>query len=128
MNFSFSNSIMSLGCVAILFASCGKTDTELTTVCTEAGSETSVLADEIEAIAGTTVTITDVFCDNEELSEVRWDIHNAADHAHEEGESDEGFVLHTGTECEVLETTSLTGTSTTSSIALDIRQIGRAHV
>jgi hypothetical protein len=120
MNFSFSNSIMSVGCLAILFASCGKTDTEPPTVCTEAGSETSVLADEIEAIAGTSVTITDVFCDNEELSEVRWDIHNAADHAHEEGESDEGFVLHSGTEWEVLETTSLTGTSNTSSITLDI--------
>ena len=79
-----------------------------------------MLADEIEAIAGTTITITDVFCDNEELSEVRWDIHNAADHAHEEGESDEGFVLHSGTDWEVLETTSLTGTSNTNSIALDI--------
>jgi len=120
MNFSISNSFMSLAGVAILFASCGKTDTELPTVCTEAGSETSVLADEIEAIAGTTITITDVFCDNEELSEVRWDIHNAADHAHEEGESDEGFVLHSGTDWEVLETTSLTGTSNTNSIALDI--------
>jgi hypothetical protein len=120
MNFSISNSFMSLAGVAILFASCGKTDTELPTVCTELGSETSVLADEIEAIAGTTVTITDVFCDNEELSEVRWDIHNAADHAHEEGGSDEGFVLHSGTEWEVLETTSLTGTSNASSIALEI--------
>ena len=120
MNFSISDSFMALAGVAILFASCGKTDTELPTVCTELGSETSVLADEIEAIAGTTVTITDVFCDNEELSEVRWDIHNAADHAHEEGESDEGFVLHSGTEWEVLETTSLTGTSTSSSITLDI--------
>jgi hypothetical protein len=120
MNFSISNSLMSLSGAAILFASCGKTDTELPTVCTELGSETSVLADEIEAIAGTTVTITDVFCDNEELSEVRWDIHNAADHAHEEGESDEGFVLHSGTEWEVLETTSLTGTSNASSIALEI--------
>lgn len=120
MNFSISNSFISLAGVAILFASCGKTDTELPTVCTELGSETSVLADEIEAIAGTTVTITDVFCDNDELSEVRWDIHNAADHAHEEGESDEGFVLHSGTEWEVLETTSLTGTSNSSSIALEI--------
>jgi hypothetical protein len=120
MNFSISDSFMALAGVAILFASCGKTDTELPTVCTELGSETSVLADEIEAIAGTTVTITDVFCDNEELSEVRWDIHNAADHAHEEGESDEGFVLHSGTEWEVLETTSLTGTSNASSIALEI--------
>jgi hypothetical protein len=120
MNFSISNFIMALACVAIIFTSCGKTDTEFPTVCTEAGSETSVLADEIEAIAGTTVTITDVFCDNEELSEVRWDIHNAADHSHEEGESEEGFVLHSGTEWEKLETTSLTGTSSTVSITLDI--------
>lgn len=120
MNFSISNPFMALAFVAILFTSCGKTDTELPTVCTETGSETSVLADEIEANAGESVTITDVFCDNEELSEVRWDIHNAADHAHEEGESDEGFVLHSGTDWEVLETTSLTGTSNTSSITLDI--------
>jgi hypothetical protein len=120
MNFSISNPFMAVAFVAILFTSCGKTDTELPTVCTETGSETSVLADEIEANAGESVTITDVFCDNEELSEVRWDIHNAADHAHEEGESDEGFVLHSGTDWEVLETTSLTGTSNTSSITLDI--------
>ena len=120
MNFSISNPFMALAFVAILFTSCGKTDTELPTVCTETGIETSVLADEIEANAGESVTITDVFCDNEELSEVRWDIHNAADHAHEEGESDEGFVLHSGTDWEVLETTSLTGTSNTSSITLDI--------
>ena len=120
MNFSLSNSFMALTATAILFSSCGKTDAESPTVCTEAGSETSVLADEIEANAGTSVTITDIFCDNEELSEVRWDIHNAADHAHEEGESDEGFVLHSGTEYEVIQTTSLTGTSNTSSITLDI--------
>ena len=120
MNFSISNSVMTLALGAILLSSCGKTDTALPTVCTEAGSETSVLADEIEAIAGTLVTITDVFCDNEELSEVRWDIHNAADHEHEEGESEEGFVLHSGTDWEVLETTSLSGTSTASSITLDI--------
>ena len=64
MNFSISNSVMTLALGAILLSSCGKTDTALPTVCTEAGSETSVLADEIEAIAGTSVTITDVFCDN----------------------------------------------------------------
>lgn len=120
MNFSISNTIMASACVAIVFASCGKTDNELPTVCTEVGSETSVLADEIEAIAGTTVTITDVFCDNEELSQVRWDIHNAADHSHAEGEADEGFVFHSGKEWELLETNSLTGTSITSSITFDI--------
>jgi hypothetical protein len=120
MNFSISNAVMALACVVIIFTSCGKTDSEFPTVCTEMGSETSVLADEIEAIAGTTVTITDLFCDNEELSEVRWDIHNAADHSHAEGDADEGFVLHSGTEWEVLETNSLTGTSTSNSITLDI--------
>ena len=120
MNFRTYNSIIAVAIAAILFSSCGKTDTELPSVCTEPGSDTSVLAEEIEAMAGASITIADIFCDNEELSEVRWDIHNAADHAHEEGESDEGFVLHSGTDWEVLEVNSLTGTSTSNSITLDI--------
>ena len=91
----------------VLLSSCGKTDTELPTICTQAGVEMSVLNDEIEALAGNVIEITDSFCDNESLSEVRWDVHNAADHAHQEGEEDEDFVLHSGTEWEVLEINSL---------------------
>jgi hypothetical protein len=120
MNFTIPNPTIALASVAILFSACGKTDTEQPSVCTEPGTEMSVLVDEIEALAGNTIQITDLFCDNEGLSEVRWDIHNAADHAHEEGESDEGFVLHSGTEWEVLEVNSISGTSSTNSITLDI--------
>ena len=72
----------------VLLSSCGKTDTELPTICTQTGVEMSVLNDEIEALAGNVIEITDSFCDNESLSEVRWDVHNAADHAHQEGEED----------------------------------------
>lgn len=104
----------------ILLSSCGKTDTEPPTICTETGTEFSVLAEEIEAMAGTQILISDSFCDNEELSEVRWDVHNAADHAHEEGDADEGFVLHSGTNWEVLETSSLAGTSDDASLTLNI--------
>ena len=100
-SFSAAAALFLLSCV-ILLGSCGKTDTEAPTICTETGTEFSVLADEIEAMAGTGMIILDSFCDNEELSEVRWDVHNAADHAHEEGEADEGFVLHSGTNWEVI--------------------------
>ena len=120
MIFTIPNPTIALACVAILFSACGKTDTELPSVCSETGNELSVLAGEIEALAGSSIQITDLFCDNEALSEVRWDIHNAADHAHEEGESEEGFVLHSGTEWEVLEVNSISGTSSTNSITLDI--------
>jgi hypothetical protein len=104
----------------VLLSSCGKTDTELPTICTQTGVEMSVLNDEIEALAGNVIEITDSFCDNESLSEVRWDVHNAADHAHQEGEEDEGFVLHSGTEWEVLEINSLSGTTNANSLTLDI--------
>jgi hypothetical protein len=120
MNFRTHFSILSTALAVIFFSSCGKTDTELPTVCTEPGSTNSVLADEIEGMAGTSIDITDTFCDNEALSEVRWDIHNAADHAHEENESDEGFVLHSGTEWELLQVNALSGTSTANTITLDI--------
>ena len=120
MIFTIPNPTIVLASAVILFSACGKTDTEQPSVCTEPGNEMSVLVDEIEALAGNTIQITDLFCDNEALSEVRWDIHNAADHAHEEGETDEGFVLHSGTEWEVLEVNSISGTSSTNSITLDI--------
>jgi len=108
-------------CSAILMlTSCQQTDVEAPTVCTSEDTANSVLVDEIEAEAGTTITIEDTFCDNEALSEVRWDIHNAADHAHEEGEEEEGLILHSGTDWEVLELQALDGTSATATITLDI--------
>ena len=108
-------------CTAILMlTSCQKTDVEAPTVCTSEDTANSVLVDEIEAEAGTTIVIEDSFCDNEALSEVRWDIHNAADHAHEEGEEEEGLILHSGTDWEVLEMQSLDGTSATAAITLEI--------
>ncbi|MGB1075606.1 MAG: DUF4625 domain-containing protein [Flavobacteriales bacterium] len=114
LNFSF------LALVAILLASCKTTDIEPPTLCTPAGTENSVLADEIEAMAGTTLTLTERLCDNEELSQVRWDIHNAADHAHEEGEDEEGFVLHSGASWELLEIVSVSGTEAQASLAVDL--------
>lgn len=105
-----------------LFTSCGKTDTEAPGVCSDPGCASCVLADEIDAMAGTTVVLTDAFCDNEELSEVRWDVHNAADHAHEDGEVEEEFVLHSGIAWEVLETVVLSGSSEEHTLSLAIPQ------
>jgi len=104
----------------LLLNSCQETDVEAPTVCTADGTAFSVLSDEIEAVAGTTVTLEDVFCDNSEFSEVRWDVHNAADHAHEEVESNEGLILHSGEEWEVLQIQPLSGTALASSFTFDI--------
>jgi hypothetical protein len=108
------------GAAILMLTSCHETDVEAPTVCTSEDTANSVLVDEIEADAGTTLTIEDTFCDNEGLSEVRWDIHNAADHAHEEGEEEEGLILHSGTDWEFLELQSLDGQSATAAITLDI--------
>lgn len=106
--------------VAFMLSSCQETDLEAPVICTDPGVSNSVLADEIEALAGSTVTIADVFCDNAGLSEVRWDVHNAADHAHEAGEESEGLILHSGEEWEVLEIQSLSGTSTSQALSVAI--------
>ena len=108
--------------VASLFVmtSCNPTDEEAPTVCTGLGAEFSVTADEIDAEAGDHVDIQDTFCDNEELSQVRWDIHNAADHSHEEGEEEEGLILHSGTDWEVIETMTISGEEATSSFHADV--------
>ena len=64
----------------------------------------SVLSEEIEAVAGDHIDIEDLFCDNEALSQVRYDIHNGEGHALDEGEEGEeeehehGLVLHSGTD------------------------------
>ena len=77
--------------VAAALASCGTTDTEPPTVC-DSDNLTglpSILAGELEVEAGTTVTIHDAFCDNDGLAEIRWDLHSAEGHAHEEEEEGE---------------------------------------
>ena len=61
--------------------SCQETDTEAPTACTGLGATNSVTAEEIEAEAGDHIDLEDIFCDNEALSEVRWDIHNGEGHA-----------------------------------------------
>ena len=100
--------------VAAALASCGTTDTEPPTVC-DSDNLTglpSILAGELEVEAGTTVTIHDAFCDNDGLAEIRWDLHSAEGHAHEEeeeGEEHEGeeheeeFILWSGGDFEKLE-------------------------
>ena len=105
---------------AFMLTACQETDLEAPAICTDLSVSNSVLADEIEALAGSTVTIEDVFCDNAGLSEVRWDVHNAADHAHEEGEESEGLILHSGEDWEVLEIQSLSGTSAAQALSVAI--------
>ena len=103
-----------------MLSSCQETDLESPAICTDPTASNSVLVDEIEALAGSTVTIEDAFCDNAGLSEVRWDVHNAADHAHEAGEESEGLILHSGEEWEVLEIQSLSGTSASQALSVTI--------
>lgn len=99
-------------------SSCGTTDTEPPSICTELTGTPSVLDDEIEVEAGTTVTVNDAFCDDTELGEVRWDLHSAEGHEHE-GEEEEGFVLNSGTDWAVLVTQELNGTNAGTSFTLD---------
>ena len=124
MNIKFNiQSIAVLG-MAMVFASCQNTDTEAPTVCTEAGVMNSILADEIEAEAGDHLDIEDLFCDNEGLSQVRYDIHNGEGHAHEEeGEEEEhehGLVLHSGTDWSVLRNIDLEGTEAEAELHVDV--------
>jgi hypothetical protein len=109
-------------CVAAtLVASCGKTDEAAPTVCTAAPTDYSVLSDEIDAEAGEAISLTDLFCDNEGLGQVRWSVHNAAGHAHEEGEQAESeFILHSGTEWEVLRLMDLQGVEAEDELTLEL--------
>ena len=110
--------------MALAFASCQNTDTEAPTVCTGLGAMNSVIADEIEADAGDHLDIEDIFCDNEGLSQVRYDIHNGEGHAHEEeGEEDgheHGLVLHSGTDWSVLRNIDLDGTEAEAELHVDV--------
>jgi hypothetical protein len=117
--------------VAAALASCGTTDTEPPTVC-DSDNLTglpSILAGELEVEAGTTVTIHDAFCDNDGLAEIRWNLHTAEGHAHEEeeeGEEHEGeeheeeFILWSGGDFEKLEIRAVEGTKTEEQFTVDL--------
>jgi hypothetical protein len=110
--------------MAMAFVSCQETDTEAPSVCTEAGAMNSILSEEIEAVAGDHIDIEDLFCDNEALSQVRYDIHNAEGHAHDEGvdgeEEEHGLVLHSGTDWSVLRNVDLEGTEAEAELHVDV--------
>ena len=107
--------------VALLAASCGKTDEAAPTICTPAPADYSVLNDELDVEAGQVITLTDLFCDNEGLGQVRWSVHNAAGHAHEEGGHEETeFVLHSGTEWEELRIMDLHGLEAEDELTLEL--------
>ena len=89
MNMNFIQT-SAVALVAMALVSCQETDTEAPTACTGLGATNSVTAEEIEAEAGDHIDLEDIFCDNEALSEVRWDIHNGEGHAHEDEEEGEG--------------------------------------
>lgn len=120
MNFQFISQLVTISMLMFLASSCGTTDLEPPSVCTDSTSGLSVLADEIEWVAGETLVLADQFCDDQALSEVRWDVHNAADHAHEAGENEAGLVLHSGKEWEVLEIQQLTGTNVRAELTLAV--------
>ena len=116
---------------AAALASCGTTDTEPPTVCDSdnlAGLP-SILAGELEVEAGTTVTVHDAFCDDDGLAEIRWDLHTAEGHAHDEeheGEEHEGeeheeeFILWSGSDWEKLETRAVEGTKAEEQFTFDV--------
>lgn len=117
-------SILYISAVVISLASCGTTDVTLPVICDEvAEGSVSALA-EIEAEAGTSITLIQSLCDNEELGEVKWDIHSAEGHSHE-GEEEEGFTLYSGSDFAVIETLPLSGTSDTTTITLGIPNSSR---
>ena len=100
----------------IFMYSCGTTDSDAPTFCSVAGDV--AIVDEVEAMAGSTLTLNQTVCDNEALGTANWDLHSAEGHAHE-GEVDEGFVLFSGS-WDYDFSDELTGTSETSGISTDI--------
>ena len=96
--------------------SCGTTDSDAPTFCSVADDVANV--DEVEAMAGATLTLNQTVCDNEALGTANWDIHSAEGHAHE-GEEEEGFVLFSGS-WDYDFSDELTGTTETSGISTDI--------
>ncbi len=110
--------------VMVTLFSCGTSDIDPPTICTENVENGISTLDEVEADAGTTVTLLESFCDDEGLGELRWDIHSAEGHSHE-GEEEEGFVLHSGTDWSVLEIQDLSGSNANGQISFDIPNTAR---
>ena len=100
----------------IFMYSCGTTDSDAPTFCSEAGDV--AIVDEVEAMAGSTLSLNQTVCDNEALGTANWDLHSAEGHAHE-GEEEEGFVLFSGS-WDYDFSDELSGTSATSIISTDI--------
>jgi hypothetical protein len=112
--------------MALALASCQGTDREKPTVCTGLGATYSVTAAEIDVLADSHIDLADVFCDNEGLSQVRYDIHNGAGHAHEaSGEDDHGLVLHSGTEWSVYELIDVSGTEASTDLHVEVPNTAR---
>ena len=109
------NLFFALG-TCIFMYSCGTTDSDAPTFCSEAGDV--AIVDEVEAMAASTLTLNQTVCDNEALGTANWDLHSAEGHAHE-GEEEEGFVLFSG-DWDYDFSDGLTGTSETSGISTDI--------
>ncbi|MBM55743.1 MAG: hypothetical protein CMB32_04205 [Euryarchaeota archaeon] len=100
----------------IFMYSCGTTDSDAPTFCSVDGDV--AIVDEVEALAGSTLSLNQTVCDNEALGTANWDLHSAEGHAHE-GEEEEGFVLFSGS-WDYDFSDELSGTSATSGISTDI--------
>ena len=110
--------LFAIAAMTTLF-SCGTTDIDPPTICTENVENGISTLDEVDADAGTTIILLESFCDDEGLGELRWDIHSAEGHSHE-GEEEEGFVLHSGTDWSVLEIQNLSGSNDDGQISFYI--------
>ena len=110
------NLFFALG-TCIFMYSCGTTDSDAPTFCSEAGDV--AIVDEVEAMAGSTLTLNQTVCDNDALGTANWDLHSAEGHAHEGEEEEEGLILFSGS-WDYDFSDELSGTSTTSGISTDI--------
>ena len=110
------NLFFALG-TCIFMYSCGTTDSDAPTFCSEAGDV--AIEDEVEAMAGSTLTLNQTVCDNDALGTANWDLHSAEGHAHEGEEEEEGLILFSGS-WDYDFSDVLSGTSTTSGITTDI--------
>ena len=110
------NLFFALG-TCIFMYSCGTTDSDAPTFCSEAGDV--AIVDEVEAMAGSTLTLNQTVCDNDALGTANWDLHSAEGHAHEGEEEEEGLILFSGS-WDYDFSDVLSGTSTTSGITTDI--------
>lgn len=101
----------------LLMYSCGTTDAEAPTFCSADGDV--AIVDEVEAMAGETLSLVQTVCDNDALGTANWDLHSAEGHAHEGEEEEEGLVLFSGS-WDYDFADDLTGTTATSGIMTEI--------